>query len=231
MQVQPDCCHRLLRRAAFVPLDASWPAARVVQVAQQAGLDLVVDTSCNLNSLLPAAAAQGCSTALDQQQPQHQGMTQQSIGVPVMDTDALGLGSPPMHPVPPHTSNSLLQLKAAGIHVFSIPELRQGAQLGAGAGTGTYGALASAAAPVQVPPLPWCYVLFTSGSTGQPQGVLGTEGGILNRCAWMQHQGLVAQVRGGASGRSGGRSCSSLGVARVPGNPALWCRGHCQRMD
>ena len=43
------------------------------------------------------------------------------------------------------------------------------------------------------PPLPWCYVMFTSGSTGRPLGVLGTEEGILNRCRWMQHQGLISQ--------------------------------------
>ena len=40
-------------------------------------------------------------------------------------------------------------------------------------------------------PLPWCYVLFTSGSTGSPLGVKGTEQGVLNRCLWMQHQGLI----------------------------------------
>ncbi|GAB4818312.1 hypothetical protein N2152v2_005358 [Parachlorella kessleri] len=35
-------------------------------------------------------------------------------------------------------------------------------------------------------PLPYCYVLYTSGSTGAPLGVCGTEQGVLNRCAWMQ---------------------------------------------
>ena len=44
--------------------------------------------------------------------------------------------------------------------------------------------------PRDVPPLPlpWCYVMFTSGSTGSPLGVLGTEQGILNRCRWMARQ-------------------------------------------
>ncbi len=42
--------------------------------------------------------------------------------------------------------------------------------------------------------LPWCYVMFTSGSTGQPLGVRGTEEGILNRCSWMVKDGLIAQV-------------------------------------
>ena len=40
-----------------------------------------------------------------------------------------------------------------------------------------------------LPPLPWCYVMFTSGSTGSPLGVLGTEQGILNRCQWMAREG------------------------------------------
>ena len=43
----------------------------------------------------------------------------------------------------------------------------------------------------QVPPaprhlLPFCCVLYTSGSTGAPLGVCGTEEGVLNRCQWMQ---------------------------------------------
>src|SRR5689334_6878228 len=33
-----------------------------------------------------------------------------------------------------------------------------------------------------------CYVMYTSGSTGSPAGVCGTELGILNRCQWMQRQ-------------------------------------------
>jgi len=47
------------------------------------------------------------------------------------------------------------------------------------------------------PPLPWCYVMFTSGSTGSPLGVLGTEQGILNRCRWMARQ-EVLEHEGGA---------------------------------
>ena len=36
--------------------------------------------------------------------------------------------------------------------------------------------------------LPWCCVLYTSGSTGVPMGVCGTEQGIINRCSWQQQK-------------------------------------------
>lgn len=31
----------------------------------------------------------------------------------------------------------------------------------------------------------YCYIMYTSGSTGLVKGVKGTEDGILNRCKWM----------------------------------------------
>lgn len=171
-------CHAACR-AGFVPLDAAWPATRVVQVAQQAGLALVIDTSCNPISMLSAAQALGCSAGHGQQLPQAPAQA-------LLDSEAatFGTGMQPTRSEQPPAPTCLAQLQASGIHVTTLTEL-EGEP---GAATGTQVAAAAER------PLPWCYVLFTSGSTGQPQGVLGTEQGILNRCAWMQRQGLVAQV-------------------------------------
>lgn len=40
--------------------------------------------------------------------------------------------------------------------------------------------------PVPLHPQSLAYVLYTSGSTGQPKGVMGTHGALLNRLRWMQ---------------------------------------------
>ena len=41
-----------------------------------------------------------------------------------------------------------------------------------------------------------CYLMFTSGYTGRPLGVLGTPHGVLNRCRWLE-RAWPFQVRGG----------------------------------
>lgn len=39
--------------------------------------------------------------------------------------------------------------------------------------------------PVEVPPDGACYLLYSSGSTGEPKGVLGSRAGLAARCEWM----------------------------------------------
>jgi amino acid adenylation domain-containing protein/non-ribosomal peptide synthase protein (TIGR01720 family) len=48
-----------------------------------------------------------------------------------------------------------------------------------------FAALPATAPPVAVDPWDTAYVMYTSGSTGAPKGVMGTHTGMVNRCSWM----------------------------------------------
>jgi non-ribosomal peptide synthetase component F len=99
-----------------------------------------------------------------------------------------GEGPPPAGVAAPEgpPAFSLQALVAAGAAASAA-----GATPAAGAaGHGTGAASATAAAAAPEPEV--AYVLFTSGSTGEPLGVMGTTGGLLNRTAWMQRASPLA---------------------------------------
>lgn len=52
-------------------------------------------------------------------------------------------------------------------------------------GTGAVSCRRSIASSQQTLPDGIAYIMFTSGSTGEPKGCLGTEQGLSNRCHWM----------------------------------------------
>ena len=59
---------------------------------------------------------------------------------------------------------------------------------GGGGGGGSGGGCGSAAeqhAPRDAVPADGCYLLYSSGSTGEPKGVLGSRTGLAMRCEWM----------------------------------------------
>jgi acyl-CoA synthetase (AMP-forming)/AMP-acid ligase II len=84
-----------------------------------------------------------------------------------------------------------------------------------------------------MPPLPWYCVMFTSGSTGTPLGVLATEAGFLNRFEWMQQQ-QHAQLHSGHVLRSAlsptepmaAQTADKVGAAPVHISPIPLRPGH-----
>jgi non-ribosomal peptide synthetase component F len=167
-------------RAAFVPLDAQWPLRRIQHVVSCAGLDLIVLTGSSPEEAWNTKQQLGLSVAC-------RVMTVDEIHwhlCRVMTAAAPG----------PVCAVSLRQLLA--LNTWDTP-YRMTSSVYPSFSELDLSFLTPFLGPdiTPAPCLPWCYVMFTSGSTGQPLGAMGTEEGILNRCHWMHTQDLISAVR------------------------------------
>ncbi|GAX74011.1 hypothetical protein CEUSTIGMA_g1461.t1 [Chlamydomonas eustigma] len=164
--------------AAFVPLDAGWPLRRLQQIVSCAGIDLIVltgnsdDTTSKTKEQLVLSLP--CPVICYHELQGHVGRANEGV-------------APNSHvcAISPRFIQASNDLDAT----MDSPSVRPScSDLGP----------ASLPIPLLHPPvaeapfLPWCYIMYTSGSTGQPLGVLGTEDGILNRCYWMHKQELIS---------------------------------------
>lgn len=118
----------LLRRAAYVPIDADWPEARVAAIAEQAGATVMIDA---VGDLEVAGVAVLAPAALI------------TTPLPAGDTDT---------PPGPGPADSLLLLPT---------------------------------------PEDTCYLIFTSGTTGAPKGVVLSHGAVMT---YVRGAGAVYQI-------------------------------------
>ena len=146
-----------------MPLDPQWPPSRAVDVMICAELAVVVSTSGGDDG-----EGGGSSTAELRREAEHRGQVPPHLGCSILSVGDLLMDD----------GEDTIPSMNGGVHDAAE---QQG-------GTMLQGGTEQRGKPL---PLPWCYVLFTSGSTGPPLGVKGTEQGVLNRCLWMQHQGLI----------------------------------------
>jgi acyl-coenzyme A synthetase/AMP-(fatty) acid ligase len=156
-----------------MPLDVSWPAQRLQTVLQHAQPDLLVHSSSTATAAA-AAAIIDCSAGTSS-------VTLLTVEELLPDWQAVAVATPAAaqqaQQMPSFANADGAHATVGSFQQQQDQQQQQQCQV------------AGHAQQVQngVAALPWFYVLFTSGSTGSPVGVLGTEQGFINRYNWMQH--------------------------------------------
>ncbi|MFI9814180.1 non-ribosomal peptide synthetase [Saccharothrix variisporea] len=149
---------------AFVPLEPSWPARRIAEVAASAGLTAVLSGAG------------------------HDGAVR-DLGIPVVHVELGGLRPPsPLSHGAPTMSVGVEGKDAAdsGESEVAAGVAGAGGAAGAAGAGGAANAAGAAGGRAGVEPEGLAYVIYTSGSTGAPKGAMIRHRAIAHRLSWQR---------------------------------------------
>jgi non-ribosomal peptide synthetase component F len=173
-------------RAAFLPLDPRWPPHRLQQVlgeAQPAAVLWAAAADLPGGHGPPDCAVAEGSAAAPQVALVQLGPAPPEGGCPSVESRPAGAALEMSECLPPEfEGHAGLQTSTPHLGSPAPEQQQQQQQQQPAARAGSLDAAAGAArAAGRSRPLPYCYVMYTSGSTGAPLGVCGTEQGAASR--------------------------------------------------